>query len=226
MRHSPRSSNPPIFGVAHRELREARARPRPSAPARARDAASARSGALWKHTPALAPPAGADAGRQHAYDALSHRPTARSTLGALQPSREHEHGAREHVAGRSWSWRTSAKRAACAKEVPLARARSNSASRSPSRRRAARLVAASKPARSSSPAGQSRGAGSAQTPRQTVGPAATAEEAESAARCDGVRFCLTRRLFLIGAARAAAKPSCLALACVYGPHCRTDTDVW
>ena len=61
---------------------------------------------------------------------------------------------------------------------------------------------------------------------QTVGPAATAEEAESAARCDGVRFCLTRRVFLIGAARAAAKPSCLALACVYGPHCRTDTDVW
>ena len=170
MRHSPRSSNPPIFGVAHRELREARARPRPSAPARARDAASARSGALWKHTPALAPPAGADAGREHAYDALSHRPTARSTLGALQPSREHEHGAREHVAGRSWSWRTSAKRAACAKEVPLARARSNSASRSPSRRRAARLVAASKPARSSSPAGQSRGAGSAQTPRQNGRP--------------------------------------------------------
>ena len=175
MRHSPRSSNPPIFGVAHRELREARAWPRPSAPARARDAASARSGALWKHRPALAPPAGADAGRQHAYGALSHRPTARSTLGALQPSREHEHGAREHVAGRFWSWRTSAIRAACAKEVPLARARSNSASHSPSRRRAARLVAASKPARSSSPAGQSRGAGSAQTPRQTAGPAATAE---------------------------------------------------
>ena len=68
-------------------------------------------------------------------------------------------------------------------------------------------VAASKPARSSSPAGQSRGAGSAQTPRQTVGPAATAEEAESAARCDGVRFCLTRRLFLIGAARAATSDS-------------------
>ena len=39
------------------------------------------------------------------------------------------------------------------------------------------------------------------TQRAREGAPATAEEAESAARCDGVRFCLTRRLFLIGAAR-------------------------